>query len=297
MMLPRALSLAALPLLASANCPDLGIAAEVACLTSDNTMSATPSFLASGASCPEACTTAWNALIATCPLGTDDWDLDDGATGTAGVAAGWVDMDGEATDANAINVGDAQSVAARIAVKWLALGLDKELCAWANPATNVKLDTCGHAQRIMQCVAPLALPLSLICPAADAARLRRYTARGFAGDGSTAAWPDGDQTAYDCTSDAASCSTECRALADAALGAGADVSADGIGVPTGAGTCCPEGSSATHPTNCTGEVVSHGDSGARPVLFAKPSVSGMISSPCRQHPRLRGLRGGLRGIG
>ena len=168
-MLPRALSLAALPLLASANCPDLGIAAEVACLTSDNTMSATPSFLASGASCPEACTTAWNALIATCPLGTDDWDLDDGATGTAGVAAGWVDMDGEATDANAINVGDAQSVAARIAVKWLALGLDKELCAWANPATNDELDNCGHAQRIMQCVAPVALPLSLICPAADAA--------------------------------------------------------------------------------------------------------------------------------
>ena len=32
-------------------------------------------------------------------------------------------------------------------------------------------------------------------------------------------------------------------------------------MPTGAGTCCPEGSSATHPTNCTGEVVSHGDDG------------------------------------
>ena len=151
MMLPRALSLAALPLLASANCPDLGIAAEVACLTSDNAMSATPSFLASGASCPAACPTAWDALIAACPLGTDDWDLDGG--GADGVAAGWVDMDGAADDST--NTGDAQSVAARIAVKWLALGLDKELCTWANPATNVKLDTCGHAQRIMQCVAPL----------------------------------------------------------------------------------------------------------------------------------------------
>ena len=147
------LALAALPLLASANCPDLGIAAEVACLTSDDEMSATPNFLASGASCPAACTTAWDALIAACPLGTDDWDLDD--DGTDGVAAGWVDMDGEATDANDINTGDAQSVAARIAVKWLALGLDKELCDWADPATNDELDECGHAQRIMQCVAPL----------------------------------------------------------------------------------------------------------------------------------------------
>ena len=57
------------------------------------------------------------------------------------------------------------------------------------------------------------------------------------------------------------CSTECQALADAALGAGADVSADGIGVPTGAGACCPEGGSATHPANCTGTSVSHGDNG------------------------------------
>ena len=164
MMLPRALSLAALPLLASANCPDLGIAAEVACLTSDNEMSATPSFLASGASCPAACATAWDALIAACPLGTGDWDLDDGAPGTpsSGIAANWVDMDGTGTDGadtvgdvNNLNTGDAQAIAARIAVKWLALGLSKELCAWANPATNDDLDTCGHAQRIMQCVAPL----------------------------------------------------------------------------------------------------------------------------------------------
>ena len=57
------------------------------------------------------------------------------------------------------------------------------------------------------------------------------------------------------------CSTECRELVDAALGAGANVGTDGIGVPTGAGTCCPEGSSATHPANCTGTSVSHGDSG------------------------------------
>ena len=153
------LTLAALPLLAGADCPDLGIAAEVACLTSDNAMSATPSFLCdessgtscSGVSCPAACTAAWDALIAACPLGTGDWDLDDG--GTDGVAAGWVDMDGAADDST--NTGDAQSVAARIAVKWLALGLSKELCTWANPATNDDLDTCGHAQRIMQCVAPL----------------------------------------------------------------------------------------------------------------------------------------------
>ena len=163
-MLPRALGLAALPLLASASCPDLGIAAEVACLTSDNTTSATPNFLASGASCPAACATAWDALIAACPLGTDDWDLDDGAPGTpsTGIAAGWVDMDGTGTDGadtvgdvNNLSTGDAQAIAARIAVKWLALGLSKELCAWANPATNDDLDTCGHAQRIMQCVAPL----------------------------------------------------------------------------------------------------------------------------------------------
>ena len=60
------------------------------------------------------------------------------------------------------------------------------------------------------------------------------------------------------------CSTECRELVDAALGAGANVGTDGIGVPTGAGTCCPEGGSATpptHPANCTGTSVSHGDSG------------------------------------
>ena len=102
--------------------------------------------------------------MAACPLGTDDWDLDDGAPGTpsSGIAANWVDMDGTGTDGadtvgdvNNLNTGDAQAIAARIAVKWLALGLSKELCAWANPATNDDLDTCGHAQRIMQCVAPL----------------------------------------------------------------------------------------------------------------------------------------------
>ena len=271
-MLPRTLALVALPLLVggqapacpavgtapAGSCCDLGIKLEVACLTENNAMSATPTFRTT-ASCPAECTAAWDALIAACPVcsgaatevaatctgeasevaatctgdatdgtstcdldagtdgsaecpagctstptstptcdlvaGTDgtaecpagctssdaytpacdidaataplgtaacpagctttaDWSLDGGAAGTAGVAEGWVDMDGEATDANDLNVGDAQSVAARIAVKWLALGLSKELCDWAKPATNNNLDECGHAQRIAQSVAP-----------------------------------------------------------------------------------------------------------------------------------------------
>ena len=144
-----------------------GIQVEVACLTADNVRSATPSWIQPSAACPAACTTAWNALIDTCPGHTKSWTLGGECSDSSGVteedctgqwsdtATDWVKMyvAGDGT-------GDAYSVAARVMLKWIELGLAMDTCELSSPVCDpdgchsteeaVATRTCGIMQRLAQ---------------------------------------------------------------------------------------------------------------------------------------------------
>ena len=143
-----------------------GIAVEVACLTADNIRTASPSWLQSDATCPAACTAAWNALIETCPAHTKSWTLGGTCADNSGeteddctdgqwshTAVDWVPMfvSGDGT-------GDASSIAARVMLKWLELGLEMDTCALSSPVCDVDgchstdtataVQTCTVMQRL-----------------------------------------------------------------------------------------------------------------------------------------------------
>ena len=125
------------PTPASEACHGLGVDVEVACTTSDNVKSETPAWLPAGASCPTACGTAWDLLLATCPVGTADWDLD---------ATDWVDLQpGLDSDKS----GDPHSIVARVTLKWLELGVSKTLCPFQDGTSDAGTG-CGTAQRVAQ---------------------------------------------------------------------------------------------------------------------------------------------------
>lgn len=136
---------AQVPSPASEDCHGLGIDVEVACATANNVKSEEPAWLTAADACPAACGTAWEALLATCPVGTADWDLD-GNTGSDYSATDWVDLQ---PGLAANKMGDAHSIVARVTLKWLELGVSKTLCPFED-GTEDAGTSCGTAQRIAQ---------------------------------------------------------------------------------------------------------------------------------------------------
>eukprot|EP01043_Picozoa_sp_COSAG02_P029895 COSAG02_NODE_1881_length_10542_cov_179.778991_4_plen_378_part_00 len=103
---------------AAQDCPTLGLATVGACTTG----------LEIGSECPAACAQAHAALLAACPLGTADWDLDGAGEETA--------------------VGDAYSVTAYISLLNAGnadIGLNKDFCTFEGMT-----GTCDMDQRIAQ---------------------------------------------------------------------------------------------------------------------------------------------------
>ncbi len=201
-----------------------GIAVEVACLTDDNTRASTPSWISASDGCPAACTAAWDALIAECPGHTKSWTLGGACADGSGMteddceseqwsdtATDWVPMyvAGDGT-------GDAYSVAARVMLKWLELGLEMDVCPLSSPVCDVS--GCHSTQEAT------AVEMCSVMQ-----RLAQYSAL------SSPAAQTSPTTGLGCDSE---CSTACRAIEEATWA-------------VGTGACCADGTQADR-SDCMG---------------------------------------------